>query len=73
MKTTVDIPDDELRELLKNTRAKTKKEAILQAVREYNRRQKLRRLADMLGTFEDIITQEELQKMRMDHKWPERM
>ncbi len=73
MKTTIDIPDDELRELLKNTRAKTKKEAILQAVREYNRRQKLKRLADMLGTFEDIITQEELQKMRMDHKWPDRM
>ncbi len=73
MKTTVDIPDDELKELLKNTRAKTKKEAILQAVREYNRRQKLKRLADMLGTFEDIITLEELQKFRMDHKWPDRM
>jgi len=73
MKTTVDIPDDELKELLKNTRAKTKKEAILQAVREYNRRQKLKRLADMLGTFEDIITLEELQKFRMDHKWPHRM
>ena len=72
MKTTVDIPEKELKELMKYTKAKTKKEAILEAVRDFNRRQKLKKLADMLGTFEDIITLEELAQMREDHKWPGR-
>jgi hypothetical protein len=72
MKTTVDIPEKEMKELMKYTKARTKKEAILEAVRDFNRRQKLKKLADMLGTFEDIITLEELEKMREDHKWPGR-
>lgn len=32
MKTTVDIPDDELREVMRHTRAATKREAIVTAI-----------------------------------------
>ncbi|NOY64006.1 MAG: type II toxin-antitoxin system VapB family antitoxin [Nitrospirae bacterium] len=70
MKTTVDIPEKELKELMRLSKAKTKKEAILKAIYEYNRRHRLERLAGMLGTFRDIISQEELERIREDHKWP---
>ena len=38
MKTTIDIPDSVLQELLDNTQAGTKREAVLTAIEEYNRR-----------------------------------
>jgi len=38
MKTTVEIPDQSLKTLLELTRAKTKREAIVTAVDDFNRR-----------------------------------
>ena len=38
MKTTVDIPDDELKDAMRFTRARTKREAIVTAIADYNRR-----------------------------------
>ena len=64
MKTTIDIPKEELEELIRRTKARTKREAVLRAVKEFNRRQRLIRVSKILGTFEDFITQDELQKMR---------
>lgn len=64
MKTTIDIPEEELDELIRNTRAKTKKKAVLQAVIDFNRRKRLLRVSKMLGTFKDFITVDELKKMR---------
>lgn len=64
MKTTVDIPEEELNQLLKFTGAATKKEAVVHAVQDFNRRQRLSKLADMLGTFEDFMDVEELSAMR---------
>lgn len=66
MKTTIDIPKEELEELIRQTKAKTKKEAVIKAIREYNRRQRLARVAQILGTFEDFISPEELQRMRKE-------
>lgn len=52
---------------MRHTKAKTKTEAVNLAVAEYNRRQRLARLADKLGTFKDMMTRTDLKKMRETH------
>ena len=37
MKTTVDIPDEELEELIRHTGARTKRDAIVTAISDFNR------------------------------------
>ncbi|MHB8882843.1 MAG: type II toxin-antitoxin system VapB family antitoxin [Thermodesulfovibrionales bacterium] len=69
MKTTIDIPDKELEEAIKHTGAKTKKDAVVTAIKEYNRRQRLAELAAVLGTFQDFMTQDDLTEMRKERKW----
>jgi hypothetical protein len=64
MKTTVDIPDKSLRDLMNFTKADTKKAAIVQAVEEFNKRQRMARLTRYVGTFTDFITQEDLVRDR---------
>lgn len=64
MKTTIDIPDTAIMELMKFTHAKTKREAVLKAIEEYNQKQKMIHLAKILGTFEDFMNREDLQIMR---------
>jgi hypothetical protein len=66
MKTTVDIPSDELEEALRHTRAKTKREAIVTAIVDFNRRRRLARLVERLGTFEHFMTNEELERLRAE-------
>jgi Arc/MetJ family transcription regulator len=70
MKTTIDIPDQDLKEVIRSTGAKTKREAILIAVRKFNKRKRLEALnARIHGQFKDFMTQEDLKKMREDAKW----
>ncbi|MBM3835256.1 MAG: DUF2191 domain-containing protein [Verrucomicrobia bacterium] len=70
MKTTVDIPEKLLREAIKHTGAKTKRHAIVTAIEEFNRRRRLEKLAERLhGSCPDFMTQEDLRRMREDHKW----
>jgi len=64
MKTTIDIPDGALRDLMGFTRAETKRAAILLAVDDYNRRQRMTGLIKYAGTFKDFMTQEDLGRMR---------
>ena len=64
MKTTIDIPDEALRDLMGFTKAQTKRAAIVQAVDDFNRRQKMSRLIKYGGTFKDFSTQDELGRMR---------
>jgi Bacterial antitoxin of type II TA system, VapB len=64
MKTSIDIPDDVLEEALKHTGAKTKREAIVTALTDFNRRKRLEELGDIFGTFKDFMTQDELREMR---------
>jgi hypothetical protein len=66
MKTTIDIPKDELDELVRETKAKTKKEAVVRAVKEFNRKRRLDRVSRMLGTFKDFMTADELQRLRKE-------
>ncbi len=69
MKTTIDIPDKELHEVIKHTKAKTKRAAVVYALKDFNRRQRLAELTKMLGTFKDFMTQKDLKTMREDEKW----
>ena len=64
MKTTVDIPDKELRDAIHFTGAKTKREAIVTAIADFNRRQRMAALAKHLGTCPDHMTPQELEAQR---------
>ena len=64
MKTTIDIPDNMLNDLMSNTKAHTKREAVLTAIDDYNRKIKITRLADVIGTFDEFITSDELDASR---------
>ncbi len=64
MKTTLDIPSDVMEDAIKYTGAKSKRDAIVTAVSDFNRRHKLESLANRLGTFDDFISSEELSELR---------
>jgi len=64
MKTTVDIPDEQLEEAIRHTGAKTKREAVVIALTEFNRRRRLQKLVEKFGTLDDFMRQEDLRRMR---------
>jgi len=64
MKTTIDIPENDLKEVLGHTGAKTKREAVVTAIADYNRRRRLAQLAARLGTLERFMTHDELKRQR---------
>jgi hypothetical protein len=64
MKTSLDIPEKEMRDVLRFTKAKTKRDAIVTAVRDYNRRKRMAALTKHAGTSKTFMTYEELMKMR---------
>lgn len=53
MKTTIDIPEDELRDAMRFTKAKTKRAAVVQILSEFNRRRRMSELVKYSGTFSD--------------------
>jgi Arc/MetJ family transcription regulator len=66
MKTTIDIPDKALREVMRHTGAATKREAVVAAIDEYNRRRRLEQLLKDFGTMKKFMTREELARQRRD-------
>lgn len=64
MKTTVNIPDKELADAMKFTRAKTKREAIVTAIVEFNRRRRMAELLKHSGTSDSFMTVDELRNLR---------
>jgi Arc/MetJ family transcription regulator len=64
MKTTIDIPEKLLAEVMRYTKAATKREAVLTALQEYNRRFRLSKARSLLGTFKNMMTVEELRDLR---------
>jgi hypothetical protein len=66
MKTTIDIPERELEEAMRHTGATTKKEAVLTALVDFNRRRRLAKLVEKFGTFEHFLTHEDLRKSRSE-------
>jgi len=64
MKTTIDIPDSVLEEALAHTGARTKREAIVTAVEDFNQRKRTAALVRHLGTCADLMTPAELERLR---------
>jgi Arc/MetJ family transcription regulator len=64
MKTTVDIPDDELLDLMRFTGASTKREAIVTAIADYNCRRRMAALAAHARKAAMLVTPDELQAQR---------
>jgi hypothetical protein len=64
MKTTVDIPDDELKDAMRFSKASTKREAIVMAIREFNQRRRMAALARHAGTCKRLSTAPELIRSR---------
>jgi hypothetical protein len=64
MKTTVDIPEGEIEDLMRFTGAATKREAIVTAITDYNRRRRMAALAELGGQGKSMITPEQLQAQR---------
>lgn len=69
MKTTVDIPDEELAAAMAFTGAETKREAVVTALVDFNRRKRLEAFAERLGTCSGFLDRATLKKSRSDHKW----
>jgi len=63
MKTTVEIPDAELRDLVKFTRATTKREAIVTAIADFNHRRRMAALIKHSGQFRSLLTNEEIEAL----------
>lgn len=76
MKTTIDIPDKVLREAMRFTKAKTKRDGVVKALEEFNRRQRMAALVKYTGTFESLMTNDEIEaldELEPHHpsKWPD--
>ena len=62
MKTTVDIPETELRDAMRFTKAKTKREAVVRILEDFNRRRRMAELVRYSGSFGDSFpTNEEIE------------
>jgi hypothetical protein len=64
MKTTVDIPDKDLEDAVRFTDAKTKREAIVTAIQDFNRRKRMAELTKHAGTCKDLVGVEKLLQQR---------
>jgi hypothetical protein len=69
MKTTITVPDEEFQQLMEYTGARNKREAVLHAIKDFNRRRRLEKLSGILGTFKEFMSRKELEVMREDEKW----
>jgi Arc/MetJ family transcription regulator len=64
MKTTIDIPDKELKDAMRFTGATTKREAIVTALKDFNRRKRSAALTKHFGSSNTFMTHAELVKLR---------
>jgi Arc/MetJ family transcription regulator len=65
VKTTIDIPEGVLEEVIKFTGAKTKREAVVTALERFNRLKRLEQLnARVRGQFSEFMTSADLKAMR---------
>ena len=67
MKTTVDIPEKALKDAMRFTGAKTKREAVVKALEDFNRRKGVEALIAMAGSFPDFPTNDEIEAPDIEH------
>ncbi len=63
MKTTIDIPANELEDAMKYARAKTKRDAVVTALKDYNRRKRMAELVKYSATSDTFMSNEEIEKL----------
>lgn len=66
MRTLVDIEGKLIKDLLEETKAKTKKEAIVTAIKTYLNLKRREKLASIIGNYDYGGSLEELKRMRAD-------
>lgn len=66
MKTTIDIPDKEMADIMRLSGAKTKREAVVAAIVDYNRRRKMADLIKYSGTFTGLMDNDKIEGMELD-------
>jgi Arc/MetJ family transcription regulator len=65
MRTTLDINEELVREVMRAAKAKTKKGAIVIALKEYLKATRRQELRDMIGAYNEFdLSLEELESMR---------
>jgi hypothetical protein len=64
MKTSVDIPDGELEDAMRFTNARTKREAIVTAIAEFNARRRMADLVKYAGSCDQFMTAAQLRTHR---------
>lgn len=65
MRTTIDINDEIIDEVMAKSGAKTKKSAVETALRDYLKSKKREELKNLVGNYDDFtLTHKELKKMR---------
>ncbi len=65
MRTTIDINEDLINEVMKKAGVKTKKEAIATAMKDYLRFKKIEELKELVGNYDAFdLTLSDLKKMR---------
>jgi hypothetical protein len=62
--TTIDIPDAELEEAMGFTKARTKREAIVTALMDFNRRRRMAALIRHAGTCAGFASADEVKSLR---------
>ena len=61
MKTTVDIPERLLADAMRFARAKTKREAIVTAIEDYNRRKRMAELIKYSATSDTLLSNDAIE------------
>jgi vacuolar-type H+-ATPase subunit I/STV1 len=75
MKTTIDIPEDLLADAMRFTGAKTKREAVVKAMEDFNRARKVEALLKLAGSIPNFPTNDEIEagdlarEKRLDALW----
>jgi len=66
MKTLLDIDSDLMEKLLRETRTKVKREAVVTAIKAYLDARRREKLAELIGNYELSYTAEDLERTRED-------
>ena len=66
MRTLIDIQGELMEDLLKETKAKTKKEAVTTAIKTYLNLKRREKLASLVGNYDFGYTAQDLERMRAD-------
>ena len=67
MKMTIDIPDKALADAMRFTGAKTKREAVVNALEEFNRCRRIEALLAAAGTFPKFPSNDEIEAADVEH------